>query len=352
MKRVQLILSVANMAMAIEDYRASFSDTRNQKILTHVNFTLDLADFLISTTEDYRDAKSLMGRSFGTVGAACGFTSGIIDMLDHTEQSVNSWMQNHDYDAAIGQAVSAVGASLGAFAGAWGIVDAITAGAIAGSELGPWGTVAGVIGGALMAVGGILVWWLTDNEYELYAEHCIFTEDPEIEVMYPPWSNHGGLSPRADLPKQSNILIDLLSKFTASFMATTRTTDALPENIVNGRGFKLTILPGYFSEGVDHFNVDIRVTHGSERVLTEENLTIPDNTTRINRENGRVKELIHEWSREDLGLVENFHRITMRFSYTINLVSIHGQQIRAEGLVGGETRNTWGQYEWNNVEFR
>ena len=351
MKRIQLLLSVVNLTLAIDDYRTSFSDARSKKLLTHVNFALDLADFMISTTEDFRDAKTLMGRSLGTVGAACGFTSGIIDMLDHTEQGVNSWMQNHDYDAAIGQAVSAVGASLAAFAGAWGIVDSITAGAIAGSELGPWGTLAGVIGGVLMAAGGILVWWLTDNEYELYAKHCTFTEDPTIEVMYPQYSNHGGLSPRTSLPNQANILIDLLAKFTASFVATTRTIAALPENIVKGRGFKLTINPGYFSEGVDHFKINISVTHGSERVLTEENLIIPNNSTQINIDNGRIKELIHEWSREELGLVENFHRITMRFSYTIALVSIHGQQLIAQGLVGGETRNAWGQYEWNNVEF-
>ena len=90
LKRIQLALSVVNLVLVIEDYKESYSDTQHQKLITHLNFVLELADFIISATKDRVDEKTLLGLTHGVVGEACGFISGIIETSDHLAEGIQS----------------------------------------------------------------------------------------------------------------------------------------------------------------------------------------------------------------------------------------------------------------------
>ncbi len=352
-RSVTLVLNLYAMCQAIEDYRNAFPDTRDKKLIGLVSASLDLVDFTLSVTESYRSKASLFGRAAGAVGGGIGFATGVIDMLDKEEAAVQAAMNNHDYDQAVGQSIAAAGAAMSALGGGIAVAEAITAGALFG---GPVGLIVGLIGAALVVGGSLLAWWLTDNEYEVFASHCFFGEDQDVEVTYPEWSNNGGLSPRTDVDSQVKILFDLLSKFSVEFVATTRRQHALPHDIITGRGYKLTIRPGFYDEGSYRLNADVAVQYRSETGLAVEDLRLPDRQTRIQRDSeGRVVALIREWSREDLGLNDQFHRVQGQFRYTVKLIGGSGQDVwkpvRASGTIGGQTRSVWGQYEWNNVEI-
>lgn len=348
LKSITFSLIITNLSIACDDYRNATPATRQKQLVSVISASLDLSSFIIEATEAFINKASVSGVAIRSVGKACGFVSGVIDMLDHMEQGIEAAMQTHDYNRVVGHGIAFGGATLCAISGGMAIAEIISAGAVFG---GPVGLIIGIIGAGLLVAGSLIIWWLTNNEYEVFASHCFFAKDQTIEVTYPPWSNHGGLSPRVNLGTQVKILFDLLSKFTASLVFTTRTTRALPRDIINGRGIKLEIKPGFFKEGIDHFSITLSLTNNDESIMSLRNLRIPDSTTQVVRENDRVVSLIKEWSREELRLIENFHNRSMRFNYTIRLIGVHGQEITQAGTIGGQTRNAWGQYEWNNVEF-
>ena len=242
-----LFADVISFMDAIEEYREAFPDAKQEKLFATVGAGSGLysaaAELAFNLSKD-----NVLKAILKANGGLAGFVSGVFDMLDAEDKAVRSVMHDNNYAAAAGHSITAVGASMSAFAGgillAEGIFSVLVlkgfaVGAVFG---GPFGTIVGLIGAGLMISGMLVVAYFSENDYQTFVRHCFLGRNRGT-IVAPHWSTvrFGDLT----LSDEVRALYDLMYRFRVALVTVRKELDALPKSRIKWSGLKLTILPQY-----------------------------------------------------------------------------------------------------------
>ncbi len=362
---IGLLLEMASLLSAIEDYRKAFPQDDTQKLIGVVGAAGDFYGILSEVMEKFAEAKKF----WHLTGGAIGFVSGMIDAVDAQDKAMKSAFNNQDYGAAAGHAITAVGASMTAFAAGVLLAKSISAGAV---TAGPMGAIVGAIGAGLMATGMLVVAFFSDNEYETFARHCFFGKKSTIRVT-PEWATvpFGG----SGIDAEVQALYDLLYRYKVEFALTTKSTLYVNSTELRFSGIRLSIIPGYVDAAKSTFVVDLDVRPVDAWVrdaykFKVSGLRLPDADSRTYTDPATgARRIDRYWSVLDLFRVDqegydrirakfprvvNLHLYNTRFEYSVQLMEDGvpvGQPVRAIDDAGGHKQfGSVTLAEWNHVD--
>jgi hypothetical protein len=348
----QFLFDLISLVDTIEDYRDAFPDEKDQHLLAIVGAGGDFYDSVAAVAASF----SKRPRFFRITGAAAGFISGVVDMLDAEEKAIQEAMNNNDYAAAAGHGITAVGASMTALAGGILLVKGITGGAMFG---GPFGAVVGAIGAGLMAAGMLVVAYYSDNDYQTFVRHSFLGEDHGTSVR-PDWSTVAFGD--GSLDSQVTALYDLLYRFKLSFALRVRELHGAGVGEVrhDWSGLQLTVHPQYGMDDRSKFLVDLEIEYDSRYIsgtFSAANLTFPDTESIIGTSRETQAPYIERsWTSEEVSrymlehgdgkaqsadVVRNLHHYPGEFTLTAQLYvdgKPVGKTTRIKGTAGGGTK--------------
>lgn len=352
-----VLMQVATLIIAVEDYRSAFPDAKDEKLLTTVGSG---TYFYAAVTGLLNELNLGQGyhRWLARTGGIALFVGGVIAMLD-THGGMEEALKRNDVGAAVGLGVQQTGLFAVALSG---FMTALTYTSRFGTRFGAVGLWAGVIGAGLYATGVLIVAYFSRNDYQTFARHCFLGKNHGEEVK-PDWSTvpFGGGN---DLENEVTALYELLYQYKVEFVKTVERKQAVGEfqETYEWSGLKLTIIPGLEHDSNSSYHVDLVLKHSSRHVpytFTAENIVLSSTDG---------DSVVHRWSRSEVvdkwiqkygpdgatnqtkNDIKRLHLHPGEFSLTVQL-KVEGEKVgepkEIEGTTGGKL--VTGEYE--RVEF-
>lgn len=204
---VTFIIEVANLAVAISEYKKAEGYDKTSKMLSMIGATADMTIVLTQIGESLVKSGTHKRILSGVAGSAT-MVSGVMDMLAFEEDAVAA-VGVRDYSQAVGHGIAAVGAGVTVVAGGMLLAKAITGGAIFG---GPVGAIVGAVGGVLIVAGTVFAAWVKNTPHEEFAEYCFLGDESDDDPWLPWWSPFP-LPCRGNYVLEAQVLAALLSHF-------------------------------------------------------------------------------------------------------------------------------------------
>ena len=285
------VIEVMNFCNALKGYQDSDPDGRQMRAFgpSQLRSLIGAAADLTAHGTGLLDkviAREGGKRILKGIGAAAGFISGVVDMLQFQGEMVTDGLAKNDYGVAAGKGIAAVGAATVAFGGAMVLCGTILPGSAA---LGPIGLVAGGIGAVLIIGGCVVANLLMANQYESFAKHCCFGKNHGDENVFFEWTTVSLGSGTATSEAQA--LLDLLANYrvrgASNLGPYAHVLTIYPGYVSEDTIFEVKVRNSYYGAGVLRSGVEVHI--GSEQIVQVEGSTplFPESSIDIG-ENGQV----------------------------------------------------------------
>lgn len=285
------VIEVMNFCNALKSYQDSDPDGKQMRVFGPSQLRSLIGAAADLTSHGAGLLEEVVSREGGkrvlkSVGAAAGFISGVVDMLQFQAEMVTDGLAKNDYGVAAGKGVAAVGAATAAFGGALVLCGTIIPGSAA---LGPVGLVAGSIGAVLVIGGCVIANLLMANQYESFAKHCCFGKKHGGDNVFFDWTSVGLGS--GSPSSEAKALLDLLANYglrgSTSLGPHAQTLTIYPGYVSDDMIFEVKIRNSYSAVGVLRSGVEVHI--GTEQIVQVEGAVslYPESSIRMD-DNGQV----------------------------------------------------------------